>query len=604
MVSDTAALDEAQNYFRARQFDSADAACRRALLTNPADPDALCLLGRVQMEVGRPGLAAAFLGRAVALRPGDANLHFRYGVAAQARGDVRAAEKSLEQACTLAPRIARYQYALGTLLLEQGQLARAATLLRTAIELDPTFADAHLNLGIARLGEASPLDAMAHWRDALALKPDQPDVHSNVLLMQQYEAFWSPAEALGNARDWARRFADTLAHPSRYVNTRDPNRRLRIGYVSADFRQHSVAYLIEPVVGAHDRSQVEVFCYSNNSILDATTERIQELSDRFLVVPTLSNAELAEQIRRDEIDILVDLSGHTAGNRLLTFAERPAPIQATWLGYSGTTGMEQIDYILVDSSTCPAGSEGEFAENLVRLDPTYLVYQPDDLAGPSSSPTADVQPGEVVFASFNNAAKISTRLVDVWARLLRDLPRSKLLLKSAHFDEPCVVDRFTRLFSNSGVSSDQLEFRGRTDRAGLLDLYRRVNIALDPFPYNGCLTSLEALWMGVPLVTLRGDRFVGRMGASLVTAVGLRELVADSEAAYVATARALAMDTARLADLRRSIRGRMQRSVVCDAAGFTARLEHAYRTMWHTWCGATLTGERRAALSQSTGDRT
>lgn len=592
-------LADAHAAFRARQFAAADVACRDALRSNPADADALCLLGRIQVELGRPGLAVAFLGRAVALRPDDANLHYRLGIAAQARGDLRTAESCLERARALAPHTARYWYALGTLLLEQRHLARATALLRTALELDPGFASAHVNLGIALLGQASAHEALQHLQDALALEPDQPDVHSNVLLMQQYEASWSRAEALDNARGWARRFGASSAGRPCYANAIDPDKRLRIGYVSADFRQHSVAYLIEPVIAAHDRTRIEVFCYSHNPIVDAITERIRASSNHFLAVDTLTDAQLADQVRRDQIDILVDLSGHTGGNRLRAFVDRPAPVQVTWLGYSGTTGLDQIDHILVDPMTCPAGAEDEFSENVVRLDPSYLTYRPDDLAPPPSLLGA-VRPGEVVFASFNNAAKMSPRLIGVWASLLRDLPGSRLLLKAAHFDEPRVIDRFRRLFEAENVSADRLAFRGRTDRAELFELYRQVHIALDPFPYTGCLTSLEALWMGVPVVTLCGDRFVGRMGASLMTTLGVPELIAGSAEAYVAIARDLAMDIPRLLELRQSLRARMQRSALCDAIGFTRRLEQTYRSMWHAWCGSITSDDRLL----STADRT
>lgn len=591
MIADTNVLDRARHLFRAGQLADADVACRAALQANSKDVDALALLARIQIEFGRPGVAAAFLNRAIALRPEDANLHYRLGIAAQARGDARAAESSLKRALELSPNTARYHYALGTLLLEQRQLAPATAFFRTAIELDPSFASAHVNLGIALLGQATTQEALAHLRQALSLKPDQPDVHSNVLLMQQYDSSATRSQTRLAAEEWARRFAPSSDHgASPHDNNADPDRRLRIGYVSADFRQHSVAYLIEPILAAHDRTRVEIFCYSNNRIVDDITRRLQVVSDQFIEVDALSDSQLADRIRTDAIDILVDLSGHTGGNRLPVFAMEPAPVQATWLGYSGTTGLRQIDHIFVDAIVCPPGQEDEFSERVVRLQPSYMTYQPDSSA-PPVRPLKTVGVGEVTFASFNNAAKITAPLIRAWAAILHQMPRATLLLKSAHFDEPAVVERFVRLFEEEGVAASQLQFRGRTTRAELFELYGDVHVALDTFPYAGCLTSLEALWMGVPVVSLSGDRFVGRMGASIMNTLDLPELVATTPEDYVARAIGLGRDLERVSDLRSSLRGRMQRSPLCDAQMFTRGLEHAYRAMWHEWCADS--GERK-----------
>ena len=388
-------------------------------------------------------------------------------------------------------------------------------------------------------------------------------------------------------REWDERYGRQAPRPTAYANVRDVGRRLKIGYLSPDFRQHSVAYFIEPLLKAHDRQAVEVFCYAEVMRPDTVTAHLQGLADHWLMTVGLSDDELAERIGTDGIDILVDLAGHTANNRLRVFARKPAPVQVTWLGYPNTTGLEAIDYRLVDAMTDPAGEADAWAsETLVRLEGGFHCY-----SGLKGAPEPGVPPclsaGTVTFGSFNNPAKVSAATFDAWAKLLCRLPQARLLLKGKPFADAGTRALFLARLGKRGVAAERVELMAwLPDAAAHLAVYHRVDIALDPFPYNGTTTTCEALWMGVPVVTLRGDRHAGRVGASLLSQIGLPDLIANSVEEYVEIAVALASDPARLMDLRRSLRARIAASPLCDGRAFARKIEAAFRTMWQHWCEA------------------
>ena len=376
-----------------------------------------------------------------------------------------------------------------------------------------------------------------------------------------------------------------VSRPTAYANVREAARRLKIGYVSPDFRGHSVAYFVEPLLKGHDRQAVEVFCYAEVTRPDTVTAHLQGLVDHWLVTVGLSDEELAERIRADGIDILVDLAGHTANNRLRVFARKPAPVQVTWLGYPNTTGLEAIDYRLVDAVTDPVGEADAWAsETLVRLEGGFLCY-----GGLKDAPEPTVPPclktGTVTFGSFNNPAKVSAATFDAWATLLSRLPQARLLLKGKPFADAATRALFLARLGERGVAAERVELVAwLPGTAAHLALYHRVDIALDPFPYNGTTTTCEALWMGVPVVTLRGDRHAGRVGASLLSQIGLTDLIANSVEEYVEIALALARNPGRLDDLRRALRPRMAASPLCDGRAFARKMEAAFRTMWQVWC--------------------
>ncbi len=434
-------------------------------------------------------------------------------------------------------------------------------------------------------GEAE--EALRLTRRALRLRPDRPDGLSNLLIGLQYGDNRSPLELFAEHRRFdALVGRPRTAHHARHGNDPDPDRPLRVGYVSNDFRQHVASCFFEPLLACHDPARVEAFCYSDTVSPDAVTRRLTALASGWRDTVGLDEAELAQWIRDDRIDILVDLGGHSAGNRLTVFARRPAPIQVTWLAYPDTTGLSAMDYRLVDAITDPEGiADGLASETLVRLPDGFLCYWPPHGAPePGPSPAAA---GPVTFGSFNRMAKVTPAVVALWAAVLRRVPESRLLMKSIGIGSPAVRGRIEAQLRDHGVDPARLETVSWSPTwLEHLALYRRIDIALDCFPYNGTTTSCEALWMGVPMIGLLGDRHAARVGASLMSRIGLSELVARDAADYVEIAARLASDRERLASLRAGMRDRLRASPLCDGPGFARRVEDAYRGMWRRWSAA------------------
>jgi predicted O-linked N-acetylglucosamine transferase (SPINDLY family) len=393
------------------------------------------------------------------------------------------------------------------------------------------------------------------------------------------------ADVYREHRRWDEQQAGGIKQPKLTIGSRDPGRRLRVGYVSPDLKQHSVAYFLEPLLREHDHSVVEVFCYAEVLRPDATTLNLQSHADHWLRTVGYSDDALARRITSDGIDILVDLAGHTADNRLGVFARKPAPVQVNWLGYPNTTGLRAMDYRLVDEITDPPGEADQTAsERLIRLAEGFLCYAAP-YAAPQPAPPPSVRTGRIVFGSFNNPAKLSSITLRTWATLMKRVPDSQLLLKGSALHEPGSRDLFQAHLHAHDIDLTRVVMRGRTPGvAEHLSVYADVDIALDPFPYNGTTTTCEALWMGVPVVTLLGDRHAARVGASLLTQIKRPELIADSPEGYVEIAAKLAAEPERLAQLRATLRDQMSRSPLCDAPGFAHKVETAYRTMWQKFC--------------------
>jgi predicted O-linked N-acetylglucosamine transferase (SPINDLY family) len=423
-------------------------------------------------------------------------------------------------------------------------------------------------------------DALAAYDTALRLRPDYADAHSNKLLALHYGAF----DARGAIAAQARAFGASVNRagtPKAFVNAPVPDRRLRIGYVSGDLRRHPVGYFLQSVLRNHASDAVEVFCYSNNLKDDDLTASFQSEADHWRRLRGLTDEAAASLIRADAIDILVDMSGHTALNRLPLFARRPAPVQVSWLGYFGTTGLTAMDYVLADRFVVPPGEEDAFTEQVWRMPGSYLCFMPPDMDVPVRS--RDVQ-GPVTFGSFNNLAKLSPHTVSLWARVVQSVPQSRLLLKTSQLADAAVCQAVRERFAGHGLEADRLVLEGPSPRADLLASYNRVDIALDPYPYGGGTTTAEALWMGAPVVTLRGGTWTGRVSESILSTVGLSDLVAGSQEAYVDIAAKLAADQDRRTALHATLRSRLADSPFCDGAGFTRQLEDACRGMWKQWC--------------------
>jgi len=521
--------------------------------------------------------AIAALRQSVQLVPAFAPAWLNLGVACLENKDRGEAIHAFRQAIALEPARPEAHNILGVALLACGQIQSARAAFTAALRLDPRHAPALDNLG--RLAKSAGLldEAVRHFRAALAVKPN-PDSHSNLLLALNYLPDLAPAEVFAEHRRWHRLYAAPLA-PAAPLPQKSPpaDRRLRIGYVSPDFCHHAVAYFIAPVLAAHDRTRVEIFCYLNLPAPDRVTERLRSLAEHWRDITRMDDDTAAAQIRADGLDLLVDLAGHTAGHRLLLFARRPAPVQATWIGYPNTTGLDAIDCRLTDAICDPPGETDSFySEKLVRLPANFSCYEPDPTA-PEVNPLPAPAPGAVTFGCFNNFAKVTPEVIALWTRLLCALPKSRLLLKSRGLGDSSVAERVLSAFAAAGVAPDRVTLNGQElSVADHLGLYHGVDIALDPFPYNGTTTTCEALWMGVPVITLAGHCHAARVGASLLTHTGLGEWIAPSPDAYLSLAVAAANDLPRLTKLRQALREQVRRSPLCDAVTFTRTLEAVF----------------------------
>lgn len=608
-------------HLQQRDSKSALAAFERAATLAPSSAEIQGYLGTAQLQLGAVAAAITALQRAVSLDRNFTEAHYNLGIAYQARGDLAAAEAAWRQSVETNPFYlkpwanlgvllekqgrnaeARACYErglshaapdardaaqlfnnLGNLLDDAGEVSAAIQAFERAVGLAPDDARMRVNLGTALLGVGALDAARSHITKARVLAPALLEAVHADLLARLY-ANDPPAIQLDAAKAWAGTIA--RSPPVSFDNVRDPARRLRIGYVSPDFVHHVVARFIEPVLAAHDRSAVEIYCYAEVKAPDDMTARFRQLADHWRDTVGMDDRTLAQTIRADGIDILIDLAGHTMGSRLQVFAARPAPIQMTWIGYPATTGLSQIGWRITDALADPPGmTEAHYTEKLLRLDGGFNCYQPPQDAPDITALPADSN-GYVTFGSFNHAAKIRDDVLNLWAALLKRVPTSRLLLKHRGFNYAPIRAAYLEAWARRGVPESRVELVDYTSTfGGHLAAYNRIDIALDPFPYNGTTTTCEALWMGVPVVTLAGDTHRARVGASLLTRVGLPELIAGTADAYLATASRLAADQARLRELRSGLRLRIGASPLCDATQVTRELEAALRGLWRDWCG-------------------
>jgi protein O-GlcNAc transferase len=464
-----------------------------------------------------------------------------------------------------------------------GFLDDSIAISRHAIALQPGNPAALCNLGVAlaHLGEIEP--AIDAFYRAVQHEPNSDIPHENLLYYMNFHPEYESPAIFAEHRRWARVHADKYGQSIRpHENNRDSERVLRIAYVSPDFREHPVGRLIEPVLANHDRSRFHVTCYSDVVKPDDVTRRIEKCVSQWRTTCGGNDEDLAALVRQDKIDILVDLSLHMAGNRMRVFARKPAPVQVTYLAYAGTSGLLTMDYRLSDPHLDPPDVDEAriYSEKTVFLPGTYWTY-----AGPADSPAVNALPalqsGHITFASFNNAVKLNQSVLETWANLLVLVPTAHILI--ANNGGVSMRHRITDHFCKRGVSPDRVEFFDRVPFKQFLEMHHRVDIALDPFPYAGGTTTMDALWMGVPVVTMTGHTAVSFGGASILTNTGLPELITRNTADYVNVATALASDLPRLVKLRAELRGRLQSSPIGGAAGFTKSLESAYRNMWHQW---------------------
>jgi protein O-GlcNAc transferase len=476
---------------------------------------------------------------------------------------------------------------LGVALRVIGELDEAAHHLQEACRLQPALAAAWYNLGLLEFDRACYAEAEQAYRKAIAAEPTVEAWQHSRLCLLNYAPGHDRRDVFEAHRAWARRFsAPRHTHAGR-ARPRDAE-RLRVGYVSADFRGHSVAFFIGPVLEHHDRGRFEIFCYDNWPKPDDTTARLRGYVEHWRPVHALDDDAFERVVRDDRIDLLVDLSGHTLGHRLPVFARKPAPVQATWIGYPQTTGLATIDYRISDAYLDPPGETDMYgSERLWRLPECAVCFLPPENAPqPGFPPSAAL--GAVTFGSINHYFKVTDAVVAVWSRILAAMPGARLRIVVEHGEQTAVATAVRTRFANCGVGPERIEVRGRTDLAGFFDQLADIDIALDPYPYNGGTTTYQSLWAGIPVVALAGTSAMSRCGVMILSAVGLSELVAASEDEYVAIATRLAGDRSRLAELRATLRGRYRKSPLYAAERFTRTLEDAYDAMWQEYCGQAL----------------
>jgi len=557
---------------------------RRALELEPRSAEALRNLGLVLRAQGRAGEAVKAYRAALDLSPGEPATLTNLG---NALGDLSRNEEAIgcfRDAVAAAPEYAGAYYNWGLLCARSGQPREAADKFRAALAIDPRLAEAESSLASALHDMGEIEGAIEACRRALQLRPEDADTHSQLLFTLLHSPEASRRQVFDEHCEWARRHAARHSpNPAGHANSREPERRLRIGYVSGDFRHHSVAQFFEPVLASHDRSAFEIFCYCNLSRADETTERLRRDADRWCEIAFLGDDAVADRVRADRIDILVDLSGHTKFNRLLVFARKPAPVQASWLGYLNTTGLDAIDYRITDGRASPEGLLDEFhSERLVRLPDSQWCYRAPPDCPDVATPPAIREGKPVTFGAFSSLAKIGPRVIALWCALLERLPGARLLVMGLGLES--MRDEYLSRFSSAGIAPQRVELRGFQSFCDYLAAHADVDAILDTFPYTGGTTTCHALWMGVPVLSLVGDSAPSRGGASVLGAIGLDELLADTTEQYLDRACALAGDRKRLASLRAGMRARMSASPLMDAGRFTRHLESAYRSMWRRWC--------------------
>ncbi len=523
--------------------------------------------------------AIKFLRMASSKDPDNPDFHFSLGAMLDENGYSKEADGHYRQAIRLKPNYSVAYSNLGNNCLKYLDFSAALDCFREALRIDNTNEKAHYGLANALMFLGQGLEADQSYRRQLAIAPHSEQ--TGFLLNLHNLPHLTDQEIFAEHTNWARmQTANIVPIGQKLLRPHNQAAPVRVGYVSADFCAHAVANFIIPVLQAHDRARVTCFCFSNVAHPDAATERMRQMLDHWHDISKLNDDQAAALIKEQQIDVLVDLSGHTSDNRLLVFARQPAPVQVTYLGYADTTGLAAMDYRITDDFADPPGVADQLhTEKLVRIAPCFLCYQPVEEAPATGNPPAR-QSGHVTFGSFNDLSKITADIIAIWSEILKRNPGSKLLLKTKGLGDKLGRELLYAAFAAHGIAPERIECKGLVKgTSNHLEWYNRVDIALDTFPYHGTTTTCETLWMGVPVVTLAGTRHAARVGVSILTCVGLEDCIAKTPEEYIAVASRLAGDIEALSELRRGLRPRMAASPLMDKVAFVAKLESAYEKM-------------------------
>jgi protein O-GlcNAc transferase len=606
------------NALRALEMlDEAISSYLKALTISPDSAKTHHALGITLKKLEKPEEAVAYYHKAIAIEPKYALAHLHLGIALADLGKLDEAISSYQMAVNIKPDLATAHNNLGAAFLELGHANEAISSFRKAIVINPDQAEAHNNLGVifAKLGRLD--EAVASYRQAIAIKSDYAEAHNNLSnalkdIGNLEEAVASCRQAVAIKPDFVSAHSNLLltahyclGHTAKtlhelhcqwdkvhgqkfratwpvHQNSPHPERRLRVGFLSPNLGQHPVGYFAVGLFENLSKNDVETFVYSDRPS-DILTERIKAATDKWHQTRDVSDAVLSDMILADEIDILFDLAGHTADNRLLVFARKPAPLQVSWAGYVGTTGLSSIDYYLSDWASTPEQDEPHYSEKVIRMPDGWLCYTPPDYA-PDIGPLPFKRNERITFCSFNNPTKINQEVISIWSEILAAIPNSQLLLKYGGVDSDVTKMRLIESFEKAGTDPSRLILEGKAPHSEFLARYDDVDIALDPFPYSGGLTTFEALWMGIPVITVPGETFASRHSLSHLSVIGLHELVARDRSDYVKIAVDLANNPEKLSTMRSDLRFRMANSPLLDSKMFAANFVAVLREIWRDWC--------------------
>jgi len=563
-------LDHAIHRHQEGHFGEANQIYQQILASDPQNADALHYAGVAAMQMGKIDIAITYLEQAIAIRPNIGSFHSNLALAYKDNNQFDKSYEHYQKALALAPDNPILHFNVGALFQSSSRLADASNAYMNSLKYNPNQPLVYHNLGNLLLKQGDVAAAIKTSQKAVEMSPDNAEFVSNYLFSLNYSIDHSPESVLNAHLKWGQTFANTdLPKPIKTV----PD-RIRVGYVSPDFREHAVAKFIQAILKHHNTERFEIFCYANVKKADHMTEKLKQLPIRWRDIYFLDDQSVCHQIQKDDIHILVDLAGHSASNRLIVFAMQPAPIQVTYLGYPNTTGLRQIQYRLVDQHSDPNLNHFCGSEKRIHLPNGFLCFTP-----PKNAPRIlkKTSPKQITFGSFNNLPKVNMRVIALWSQILKALPESRILIKTKGFNDQIIQEKYLIYFQQYGIHRNRIQLMGEIKgEQGHLDMYNAVDIALDTFPYNGTTTTCEALWMGVPVITLVGVNHVAMVGKSILSQTGLKALIARDENEYIQKAVYLASHPEERANFTHNLRKLMVSSNLCRADFFVEALESVY----------------------------
>ncbi len=574
----TALMLQAECFYHQNRCDDALPLVQQAIQKMPNSARAHDLLGIIQQALGHFQESIACFNKAVSLKPNNAQSYSNLGAVLQKIGQHEPALQALQKAVELNPNLAIAYANMGFSYYQLGQIGEALASGEKALALEPDSDIARLNHGLALVSHGDLDMAVAEFKKTFELNPDCNKARSNYVYTISYSDTRTPQEICQAHCEWGEYWSQRIDAATQWAASEHEGKPLRIGYISPDFRRHPAGFLFSSFF-KHHTDAVQTYCYAYLPAADDLSEQLKQQAHSWCDITGMTDDQVAAKIQQDEIDILVDLAGHTANNRLLVLARKPAPIQASYLGYPNTTGLQTVDYLIADKYVCPKSAERYYTESVVKLPRYVFCYTPHEFA-PEVAPAPHLKNAYITFGCYNNLPKLTPTVLAAWAQILQAVPDARLRLKSRPFEDESTCEHYRQMFVDLGIDNTRIDFSGPSVLPEMLAECAEVDIFLDPFPFNGGVTTLDTTWMGAPTITLQGDVFSHRMGTSMLTHLGCKELIAKSQKAYVKLAVKLAKDSKRLQEYRETLRQRMAESSLCDGVQHAKDLEALYQKMW------------------------